>query len=204
MPTPEEITRHHEPPPGTNPWVNGSPPPRPIELREYDETWPDAFRRLESLIRKGLGSAVLGIEHVGSTSVPGLPAKPVIDIDLTVADPSNEAAYIPALTEAGFVHVVREPWWHEHRCLHCASPQANLHVFGPACPEVIRHRMFRKWLMEHPEDFTRYRDAKRLAATEIAAKGGNITDYNRHKEPVLLDIYERMFRANGLLQAGTS
>jgi GrpB-like predicted nucleotidyltransferase (UPF0157 family) len=89
---------------------------------------------------------VLVVEHVGSTAVVGLPAKPVIDIDLTVADSVDEAAYVPALEGVGFRLVIREPWWHEHRCLVHDDPRCNLHVFSPGAPEPVRHRIFRDWL----------------------------------------------------------
>jgi GrpB-like predicted nucleotidyltransferase (UPF0157 family) len=139
------------------------------------------------------------VEHVGSTSVPGLAAKPTIDIDLTVRTPSDEAAYVPALEAVGFKLVIREPHWHEHRCLKLAEPNTNLHVFGPDCPELIRHTMFRQWLRDHPDDRDLYRHAKLTAAAETNSKRGMVTDYNRHKESVLREIYERMFQANGLL-----
>ena len=203
MPTNEEITRHHSdpPPPGGDPWVDGPSQPYEIRVVEYDEGWPADFEHVASRIRGALGDRVLEIHHVGSTSVPGLPAKPVIDADLVVADSADEAAYIPDLQAAGFVHHIREPWWHEHRLVKYADPVAYVHVFGPDCPEVIRHRMFRDWLVEHPDERDRYAGAKRAAATEMntRAGGGTGMDYNRHKEPVVRDIYERMFRAHGLV-----
>ena len=131
----------------------------------------------------------------------GLPAKPVIDVDLVVADPADEPAYVPDLEAAGFVHTDREPWWHEHRLLKYADPVAYVHVFGPDCPEVVRHLMFQAWLRAHPDDLTAYAEAKRTAAAEMNARpgGGTGMDYNRHKEPVVREIYERMFRAHGML-----
>ncbi len=96
---------------------------------------------------------------------PGLPAKPVIDIDLTVADSADEPAWLPALEAAGFELVIREPWWQEHRALRYDDPRCNLHVFSPGAPEPIRHKIFRDWLREHPEDLALYRDAKLGAAT---------------------------------------
>ena len=94
MPTPEEITRHHEgdPPEGRSAWVPGKAPRRGVEVVESDPAWPDRFEELATRIRGALGDAALVVEHVGSTAVPGLPAKPVIDIDLTVADSADEAA----------------------------------------------------------------------------------------------------------------
>jgi GrpB-like predicted nucleotidyltransferase (UPF0157 family) len=200
VPSPEDITRHHEPVPGEDPWVAGPPKPEPIEVTDHDPTWPATFARVEAAVRAALGDFAIAIEHVGSTSVPGLAAKPVIDIDLTVADPADEAAYVPALERSGFTLVIREPRWHQHRCLTLPDPRSNLHVFGRDCPEVVRHRMFRDWLVAHPEDCALYERAKRAAAKETTEKGGVIMDYNRHKEPVLRAIYERMFRAEGLLR----
>ncbi|KYF87465.1 hypothetical protein BE20_25990 [Sorangium cellulosum] len=200
MPTAEEITKHHEPAPDQNPWVNGPPAPSLIAVVDYDERWPALFDVVARKIRAALGGAALAIEHVGSTSVKGLPAKPTIDVDLTVADPADERAYVPALSSAGFTLVIREPEWHEHRCLQLAEPNSNVHVFGPDCPEVIRHRMFRQWLTEHPEDLELYRRAKLAAASAISVGSGMMMDYNKHKEPVIRAIYERMFRANGLIR----
>ncbi|WP_307851105.1 GrpB family protein [Nocardiopsis sp. MG754419] len=141
------------------------------------------------------------MEHVGSTSVPGPAAKPVIDVDLTVADPTDETAYVPALEAHGFVLTVREPVWHEHRMFRLAVPEVDPHVFGPDRPETIRHRLFRDRLIAHPEDLARYRDAELAAAAEVTERGGVVMDDNARKEPVLRDIYARMFAAHGLLRA---
>lgn len=195
MPRAEEITRHHDPDPDEDPWVQGPPPPETVSVVAYDPQWPRRFETLAARIRDALGEAALDVEHVGSTSVDGLAAKDVIDIDLTVADPRDEDAYVPALAGLGYVLTVREPSWHEHRCLRLANPRANLHVFGPDCPETIRHRMFRDWLRTHPEDRQRYEDAKVAAIPG----GGNVMDYNGRKQQVIREIYDRAFRAAGLL-----
>lgn len=194
MPSAEEITRHHDPDPDEDPWVL-RPPPETVSIVAYDPQWPRRFQTLAARIRDALGEAALDVEHVGSTSVEGLAAKDVVDIDLTVADPRDEDAYIPALAGLGYVLTVREPSWHEHRCLRLANPRANLHVFGPDCPEIIRHRMFRDWLRTHPEDRQRYEDAKVAAIPG----GGNVMDYNGRKQQVIREIYDRAFRAAGLL-----
>src|SRR5690606_586440 len=133
-------------------------------------------------VRAAIGGRVLGLQHIGSTSVPGLPAKPIIDVDLTVVDAADEASYLTELEAAAFELVIREPDWHEHRALKHADPDTNLHVFGRGCPEVTRHRLFRDWLIEHPDDLARYRDAKVRAARQSTASRGIVTDYNRHKE----------------------
>ncbi|WP_416776658.1 GrpB family protein [Xenorhabdus budapestensis] len=102
----------------------------------------------------------MNIEHVGSTAVPGMVAKPVIDIDLIVEDPTQEEKYVPALERLGYDLTVREPNFYQHRCLRLAKPRVNLHVFGLDFPEHIRHIWFRDWLREHPEDCERYIAAK--------------------------------------------
>jgi GrpB-like predicted nucleotidyltransferase (UPF0157 family) len=202
-PTDAEITRHHDDDrPDGDAWVEGHvPTPYSIAVVEYDARWPADFERVATVIREALGDRALEIHHVGSTSVTGLPAKPVIDVDLVVADPAAERSYLPDLVAAGFVHVIREPWWHEHRLVKYAPPVSYVHVFGPDCPEVIRHLMFQAWLRDHPDDLTAYADAKRAAAVEMNARpgGGTGMDYNRHKEPAVRAIYDRMFRAHGML-----
>ena len=202
-PTNAEIVRHHEAPPpdGASPYVDGYRPPRfTAEIVEHDAAWPLAYAALAALVREALPQeTVVDLAHVGSTSVPGLPAKPIIDLDLTVPDPAAEAAYVPALEAAGFRLVVREPWWQEHRVLKHADPAAHLHVFGPGSPELVRHRMFRDWLVEHPRDRAAYAEAKRRAAAASNTTDGTMQDYNALKQPVLREIYDRMFRAHGLL-----
>ncbi|GAA1288023.1 GrpB family protein [Saccharothrix xinjiangensis] len=195
MPTFEEITRHHDENPDEDPWVVGPPAPETVEVVPYDPDWPRRYLALSAEVRGALGDVVLGVEHVGSTSVEGLAAKDVVDIDIEVADPRDEDAYVPALERLGYVLVIREPSFHEHRCLRLAEPRVNLHVFGPDCPEAIRHRMFRDWLREHPEDRALYEGAKRAAIPG----GGNVMDYNARKQEVIREIYDRLFRAAGML-----
>jgi GrpB-like predicted nucleotidyltransferase (UPF0157 family) len=201
-PSDAEIVRHHDdrPPPGADPFLPGhAQTPYTIRVDEYDDEWPLRFADADRLIRGVLGDRVLELHHVGSTAVPGLPAKPFVDADLVVADPADEASYIPELKAAGFSHRIREPWWHEHRLLVQPEPRVTLHVFGPDCPEVIRHLMFRDWLREHADERERYAAAKRSAATATNAEGGHGMDYNARKQAVVRGIYDRMFRAHGLI-----
>ncbi|GAA2637898.1 GrpB family protein [Paractinoplanes durhamensis] len=163
-----------------------------IVIEDYDPSWPERFDAAGSLIRSALGPAVIAIEHVGSTSVPGLPAKPVIDIDLTVADTEDEASYLPPLEEIGFRLILREPWWHGHRMLIPADASVNLHVWPPSSPELTRHRLFRDWLRTHPDDRTRYAETKRRVADETADRPG---DYNMGKNDVIDQIFGRIFSA---------
>lgn len=203
VPTPEEFTRHHDE--GAVVYVGAHPTTYTLRIQEPDPAWAQRYDVLAARILTALSDRALGIQHIGSTSVPGLPAKPIIDIDLTVADPADEAAYVPDLEALEYVHWLTEPDWHEHRLFkHLGEPRVHLHVFGPDCPEVARHRMFRDWLITHPEDRERYAAAKRTAAAHLAATGddhgalGFGMRYNRIKEPVVHAIYERMFRAAGL------
>jgi len=164
MPSRAEIVSFDDspPPPRANPWVvAGAGPGTGIEVTGPDPGWPWQYDRLADRIREALGWRVLQLDHVGSTSVPGLAAKPVIDIDLTVADPAREQDYVPALETAGFRLIIREPWWHGHRMLQSDQPPCNLHVFGFDSPELIKHRIFRDWLRGNPGERDRYAAAKR-------------------------------------------
>jgi GrpB-like predicted nucleotidyltransferase (UPF0157 family) len=199
MVTVDEITRHDDADPDQDVWVGGPPAVTPIEIVDADPSWPAQYDELARRIRRALGDRMLDLEHIGSTSVPELPAKPIIDIDLTVADSSNESTYVPALERAGFVLTIREPSWHQHRCLVASSPRANLHVWSPDSPEAIRHRMFRDWLRVHPEDRRRYAGAKRSAAAASNATGEAVMAYNLRKQSVVREILDRTFRAHGML-----
>src|SRR5512142_1277039 len=111
---------------------------QPIELREYDPEWPRLFDREAVRVRAVLGERVLLLEHVGSTSVPGLAAKPRIDMLLAVPDSSDELAYVPQLEAAGYRLVIREPDWYEHRVFKGPDTDLNLHTFTIGCPEIDR------------------------------------------------------------------
>lgn len=201
MPTREQITRHDAPPPppGADPYVGDAAPETGIEVVAADPLWPAAYDRLAQRVRRALGWRVLALDHVGSTSVPGLPAKPIVDVQLVVADPDREGDYVPALVAAGFVHRVREPWWWGHRMLRHDEPRCNLHVFGPDAPEPVRQRLFRDWLRAHPAEVALYAETKRAAAVAANAAGEHVMQYNARKEPVIREIHDRAFRAAGLL-----
>jgi GrpB-like predicted nucleotidyltransferase (UPF0157 family) len=202
MPSRAEIVSFDDsaPPPGADPWVHGAAPASGIEVTGPDSAWPRLYDDLASRIRKALGWRVLQLEHVGSTSLPGLAAKPVIDIDLTVADPGREPDYVPALETTGFRLVIREPWWYGHRALRSDEPGCNLHVFGFDSPEAVRHRILRDWLRGNAEERDRYAAAKRQAASEANAGGEHVMQYNARKQQVIREIYHRAFVAAGLLE----
>ena len=174
----------------------GGPRPltKPIEIRDYDPDWPLQCGREEARIRSALGARVVRIEHVGSTSVVGLPAKPVIDIALEVPDSASEPAYVPDLEAAGYVLRIREPEWFEHRLFKRPDRDVNLHVFSAGCAEVDRMLLFRDWLRSNAADRELYAGAKRdLAAREWTY----MQQYADAKTAVVREILARAEAAGG-------
>jgi len=164
-----------------------------VEVVASDERWPAQFDAVRRLVLDTLGDTVVAVEHIGSTSVPGLWAKPIVDIDLTVPDSADEASYLPALENAGFNLRVREPDWEEHRLFKLLEPDTNLHVFSSGSVEPQRHLLFRDWLRTHADDREAYAACKR----EVAARG--FTDgmaYNNAKAGFVYDLYEKIFTAD--------
>jgi GrpB-like predicted nucleotidyltransferase (UPF0157 family) len=135
-----------------------------------------------------VGNAVDLLEHVGSTAVPGLAAKPIIDILLVVADPADEAAYVEPLRAEGFVLRIREPDNYEHRMLKGGQEDVNLHVFGAGCPEIARMLRFRDRLRTHPADRERYAAVKRELA---ARRWRHVQNYADAKTAVVEEILAR-------------
>jgi GrpB-like predicted nucleotidyltransferase (UPF0157 family) len=165
----------------------------PVVVVPPDPAWPSWFADVRRRLEEALGDRALAIEHVGSTSVPGLWAKPVIDVDLTVADSADEPAWLPDLEAAGFELRIREPAWEEHRCLKGHEPDANVHVFSTGAREPQRHRVFRDWLRAHDEDRAAYGEVKR----QVASRGfSDAMLYNNEKAWVVYDLYEKVFAAD--------
>ena len=149
---------------------------RPITLAEYDSAWPVLYEREAARIRAALADRALLIEHVGSTSVPGLAAKPHIDVLLAVADSSDEASYVPALEDAGYVLHIREPGWHEHRAFTGLETDLNLHVFSEGCVEIERMLRFRDHLRRNKTDRLLYERTKRELAQRTWKYGQHYAD----------------------------
>lgn len=171
--------------------------PLPLEVVRPDPSWPAQFAIIQAKIEAALGSSLLAVSHVGSTSVPDMPAKPVIDIDVTVANIQDESTYAPALKAAGFQFLHREPSWNQHRLFYNYNPPANLHVFGSDSKELIRHAAMRDWLLAHPEDRKIYAQVKMEASKTAIANGEDVNQYNDRKSPVLQDILVRALTAVG-------
>ena len=139
---------------------------REIVIVDYDSRWPEQFQKHAGMLKRALGSRALAIEHVGSTSVPMLAAKPIIDIVVVVEDCADEAAYFPSLVEAGYVLRVREPDWHQHRMFRTPELDAHVHIFSPGCVEVTRQIAFRDRLRANVKDRLFYESVKRKLAKE--------------------------------------
>jgi GrpB-like predicted nucleotidyltransferase (UPF0157 family) len=164
---------------------------RTIHLAPYDAVWPSLFSRLEKRIREALGDGVILLEHVGSTAVPGLSAKPIIDMVLAVADSSDEASYVKPLEENEFTLRIREPDWYGHRLLKSRDVRGHLHVFSAACEEIERMLLFRDWLRDHPDDRLLYEETKR----ELAARTWKYRqNYADAKSEVVEEILARARR----------
>jgi GrpB-like predicted nucleotidyltransferase (UPF0157 family) len=172
----------------------GTPQPtyQQIVVADYDPEWPRWFARAEEQIRRALGGKVLQLDHVGSTSVPGLPAKPLIDVNLVVADTTDEDAYVPPLEAIGYELRVREPDWYEHRLLRGPEPPVNLHVFPRHCEEVERMLLLRNWLRENEADRDLYANAKRELAQQ---EWKYVQNYADAKTEVIKEILERATQA---------
>ena len=165
-----------------------------IYLAEYDPAWPALFAREATRVRAALGKRVVLLEHVGSTSVPALAAKPRIDMLLVIPNSADEPAYVPPLEAAGYVLTVREPDWYEHRVFKGPDTDVNLHVFSPGCVEIERMLRFRDWLRSHPDDRQLYERTKR----DLAARTWKfVQNYADAKTEVVEAILARAQAAAG-------
>jgi GrpB-like predicted nucleotidyltransferase (UPF0157 family) len=159
-----------------------------IHLEAYDPSWPVLYEREAARVRGQLGETVVRLEHIGSTSVPGLRAKPIIDMLLVVAEPAAERDYVRPLESVGYVLKIREPDWHEHRLLKGPDTDINLHVHPPTSAEVNRCLLFRDWLRANEDDRRLYEDTK----LELAARRWTyVQDYADAKSDVVEEILAR-------------
>jgi len=166
--------------------VHGLRPAR-VTLAAYDPRWPARFAAYAAELRRVLGDRARLIEHIGSTAVPGLAAKPVVDIVAGIDDPDDEAAYLPGLEAAGYQLRVREP---SHRCLRGGGPEdpVNLHCYPPAHAEIRKYLLLRDHLRSHRADRHLYEQTKRELATR---PWKDMNYYAEAKGPVINDILTR-------------
>ncbi|MFR9806494.1 GrpB family protein [Pseudonocardia sp. RS010] len=163
--------------------------PRPVyvQLHDYDPAWPLRFQQRAAQLREMLGDRVRLLEHIGSTAVPGLAAKPIVDIVLGLDDPDDEPAYLPDLQALGYDLRVREP---HHRCLRAGEPDepVNLHCYPPEHPEVRKYLLFRDRLRTDGDDRARYEATKRGLA---GRQWPDVNYYAEAKQPVIDQILRR-------------
>jgi GrpB-like predicted nucleotidyltransferase (UPF0157 family) len=163
----------------------GARQPGPVTLAEPDPAWPARFAAERDRIRAALGAAAIRVEHIGSTSVPGLAAKPIVDVVVTVADVEDEDAFVPALERAGYVLRVREPG---HRMLRTPVAGVHVHVYPDGDPEVDRYLAFRDRLRASAEDRRAYEDLKRRLAPR---DWPDLNHYAEAKGPLIEAILAR-------------
>jgi len=166
----------------------------PIRIDDYEPVWPQLFAREAAKVRTALGGTALQVEHVGSTSVPGLAAKPIVDMLLVVADSADEGSYVPALEAAGYALRIREPEWHQHRMLKGAveGRTVHLHVFSAGCEEISRMLRFRDWLRTDDADRSLYERTKRELAQR---EWKHMQNYADAKTSVVDEIMKRATRS---------
>jgi GrpB-like predicted nucleotidyltransferase (UPF0157 family) len=132
-----------------------------IVIADYDPRWPQRFEAEAVRIRRALGARALRIEHIGSTAVPGLAAKPIIDILVGVDDPDDASDLRPRLERSGYELRVREPG---HLMFRTPARDVHVHVWRDSDPEVKRHLRFRDRLRSSPADRAAYEHLKRNLA----------------------------------------
>lgn len=158
---------------------------RDIVIVAYDPSWRTRFAAERRRIVEALGPTARRIDHVGSTSVPGLDAKPIIDIDLSVQNPDDESAYLPALEQAGYRLRVREPG---HRMVRTTNRDVHVHVCAEGSAWERQHLLFRDWLRVSAVDRHAYAALKRELAQR---EWPDMNAYADAKGPLIGEIMAR-------------
>jgi GrpB-like predicted nucleotidyltransferase (UPF0157 family) len=167
---------------------------REIVLVDYNPLWPEKFQKHAAILSQALGARALSIEHVGSTSVPGLAAKPIIDIIVQVENSGDELAYLPALLAAGYVLRVCEPGWHQHRMVRTPELDVHIHIFSIGCIEVTRQLAFRDHLRNNADARLLYESTKRKLSKE---DWPDMEAYARAKTAVVEQITAKALQETG-------
>lgn len=157
---------------------------RTVEVVAYTGEWPARYEAERRRIARALGTTAKRIEHIGSTAVPGLGAKPIVDIMVVVDDPDDEDAFRTALEDGGYVLRVREPG---HRMFRTPGRDVHVHIWRAGSDEERRHLLFRDHLRSNPEDRMRYETAKR----SLAGHYRDVNYYAEAKSGVIAEILDR-------------
>lgn len=163
----------------------GGPEAVKVELHDYDDRWPGVYLDHQRRIRDALATADVGIEHIGSTSVPGLAAKPIVDIVVAVEDITAEEDYLDALLAAGYELRVREP---RHRLVRTPARDVHVHVYEQGDPAVDEYLLLRDHLRSHADDRALYESTKRKL---LSRRWDDMNDYADAKTEVILAIRAR-------------
>lgn len=158
---------------------------RDIAVVAYDPRWPECFDQKRQGITRSLGPVALRIDHIGSTAVPGLPAKPIVDIGLCVPDAGDEISYLPALLGAGYFLRVRQPG---HLMVRMTSLDVHVHVFTKDSDRERRHLLFRDWLRTDAADRAAY---GRLKLQLAEREWSDMNAYAAAKDDLIAEITER-------------
>ena len=163
----------------------GGPEKREIILVSYSDSWPSMFRRERDKIVGALGEKAIRVDHVGSTAVPGLTAKPIIDIDLSVTSADDEADYLAPLLAAGYQLRVRED---DHRLVRTPDRAVHVHICSAGSEWERQHLLFRDWLRRDQPDREAYAALKR----ELAQRDWpTVQDYADAKDALISQITNR-------------
>lgn len=162
----------------------GGREPRAIVIVEYDPGWPERYERERERIVSALGERAVSVEHVGSTAVPGLAAKPIVDVLVAVDDP-DDAVVLERLLDAGYELRVVEPG---HRMVRTPELDVHVHVWGVGDGEVARLLAFRERLRASGADRAEYERLKRELARRAWA---DMNEYADAKGPLIEAILAR-------------
>jgi GrpB-like predicted nucleotidyltransferase (UPF0157 family) len=163
----------------------GGPEKRTIVIEEHDPAWAARFERVRASLHEALGHRARRVEHFGSTAVPGLAAKAIIDVMVTVEDADDEADYGPPLEAHGFHIRVRQPG---HRMYRPPSQDVHVHICTEGSDGARKRLLFRDWLRHDAADRRLYEQTKR----ELARQDWDTTnDYSEAKGGVVAEIMAR-------------
>ena len=161
-----------------------------VKVLPYDESWKTAFEEIKREIENALGELIIGIEHVGSTSVEGLSAKPCIDLDFVIKDYSVFDAVVRKLESIGYIHEGNLGIQDREAFKYSDKPhlmQHHLYVCSQYSEELHRHITFSDFLRSNPEAAKKYGTVKEEAAQLFP---DDIDKYIEYKTPCILELYE--------------
>ncbi|MDU0312315.1 GrpB family protein [Phycicoccus sp. M110.8] len=188
--------RRHRRPDVTTVELVGGVEKRSLVIVDHDPAWPRTYAEHEERIRRALGPAAVQVEHIGSTSVPGLAAKPIIDVLVTVEDITAEEDHVDLLLDAGYQLRVREPG---HRLVRTPARDVHVHLLEVGDQAAADYLLFRDRLRAGPADRRLYEDTKRALVDQDWA---DMNAYAEAKTDVVSAIKDRARRSTSDLSPG--